>query len=134
MSIKIMSLVWDTSPYEGKALLIHLSLADHANDEGICWPSQATLARKARCTERHVRSITRQMQADGWVEIVVESNGRDSHRYLLTIPAPRKSVPPRKSTTPSPEIHDTITGNPAPKNHQRTTREPPLTALRVGKP
>ncbi len=115
MSIKIMSWVWDNSPYEGKALLIHLALADFANDSGECWPSQNTLAKKSRCSVRHVRDVVHEMEKDGLVEIVSVSTGYDSHRYKLIA---RNSVPPRNSTTPTPEVGDHTSGNPTPKNRQ----------------
>lgn len=76
MSIRIMSIVWASSPYRGEALLLHLALADFANDEGRCWPSQRTLAKKARCSENYVRVAIKRMVADGLVEITERSNGR----------------------------------------------------------
>lgn len=121
MSIKIMSWVWDSSPYEGKALLLHLALADFANDAGECWPSQPTLAQKARCSERHVRDTVSQMVADGLLEITEPSNGATSHRYKLV---PRNSVPPRKSTTGRAEIHDRERGNRPPENRQEPSKNP----------
>jgi len=119
VSIKIMSWVWDQSPYQGKALLLHLALADFANDDGLCWPSQPILAKKARCTERHVRDTVSQMVGDGFLEIVEQSNGINSTRYRLIA---RKSVPPRNSTTGRAEIQDRESGNPSPKNHQEPSR------------
>jgi hypothetical protein len=76
MSIRIMSVVWASSPYRGEALLVHLALADFANDEGVCWPSQRTLAKKARCSENYVRVAIKRMITDGLVEITEQSNGR----------------------------------------------------------
>lgn len=119
MSIKIMSWVWDQSPYDGKALLIHLALADFSNDEGECWPSQPVLARKARCSERHVRDVVSAMVGDGYLEITTPSNGTTSHRYKLVA---RNSVPPRKSTTGRAEVHDRESGNPPPKNRQEPSK------------
>ena len=110
-----MSWVWDNSPYEGKALLIHLAMADFASDEGVLWPSQITLARKSRSTDRYVRDVVKDMVRDELLEIMLESNGRDSHRYKLLA---RNSVPPRNSATVSPELGDTLPGNPPPKNRQ----------------
>lgn len=119
MSIKIMSWVWDNSPYEGSALLLHLALADYSNDYGECWPSQTSLAAKARCSDRYVRTITNKMIADGYLEIVTESNGKSTHRYKLHA---RNSVPPRNSETPSPELRDTLTGTLSPKNRQEPSK------------
>lgn len=121
MSIKIMSWVWDHSPYDGKALLLHLALADFANDAGECWPSQPTLATKARCTERHVRDTVSRMVDDGYLQITDPSNGITSHRYKLI---PRNSVPPRKSKTGREENQDWEGGNPSPKNRQEPSKNP----------
>lgn len=121
LSIKIMSWVWDHSPYEGKALLLHLALADFANDAGECWPSQPTLASKARCTERYVRDTVSQMVQDKMLEIVSVSNGATSHRYKLI---PRNSVPPRNSTTGIPEIQDRESGTALPENRQEPSKNP----------
>jgi hypothetical protein len=70
MSVKWISQVWLSSPYRGERLLLHLALADFASDEGICWPSQTTLARKARCSVNWVRLSIAQMVRDDLIEIV----------------------------------------------------------------
>lgn len=76
MSIKWISRVWEESPYEGRRLLLHLALADFANDEGTCFPSQRTLALKARTTEQWVSTSIRQMVKDGLLEVMTRGNGR----------------------------------------------------------
>jgi hypothetical protein len=53
-----------------------LALADFANDDGVCFPSQRTLARKARCSENYVRVAVKRMIADGFVGIIEGSKGR----------------------------------------------------------
>lgn len=79
-----MTAVWELSPYRGERLLIHLALADYANDEGVCWPGQKTLARKARCSQNFVGLALKQMVKDGWLEQKVASNGRGNQaRYRL---------------------------------------------------
>ncbi len=75
MSIKIMSWVLDHSPYEGKARLIHVVLADHANDDGMCWPSQVKIAARAGCSVEHVRVTVKQMIEDDYIEITSVSKG-----------------------------------------------------------
>jgi len=115
MSIKIMSWVWENSPYEGKALLIHLALADFCNDAGECWPSQATLSRKARCSERHIRDIIRLMETEKYLEFTRVSTGYGSHRYKLIA---RNSVPPRNPTTVTPEVDDQDPGTARRRNHK----------------
>lgn len=54
MSVRVMTAVWDT-PLPPMEKLVLLALADCANDEGHCWPSAPTLARKSGQGERTVR-------------------------------------------------------------------------------
>jgi hypothetical protein len=121
-----MSWVLDHSPYEGKARLIHVVLADHANDEGICWPSQTTIARRAGCSVEHVRVTVKAMTEDGFIKIVEQSTREgDTHRYKLMVP---KSLGVPKSTGEGPQVDGSTSPNPSPsnrkeppKNHHRTS-------------
>lgn len=79
MSIKRMAEVWENSPEKGGALLVLLALADYANDEGVCWPSMATLAHKARMDERNVRRIVGKLTKSGELELV-ERGGLEKGR------------------------------------------------------
>jgi hypothetical protein len=54
MSVRVMSAVWELDLPPSEKLVL-LALADCANDEGICWPSATTLARKSGQGERTVR-------------------------------------------------------------------------------
>jgi hypothetical protein len=87
MSVRWISHVWRSSPYKGDKLLIHMALADFANDEGFCFPSQRTLAKKARTSEGYVRAVIKQMVKEGHVEIVTAGRGRgNTFEYrLLTL-------------------------------------------------
>lgn len=73
MSIKVMSRVWDHSEQEGGDLLLLLALADWADDDGYCWPKQAQLAAKARCSVRAVRDQLVRLTDAGEIE---RSDGR----------------------------------------------------------
>lgn len=86
MSIRLMTWVWANSPYSGERLLLHLALADFANDDGVCFPSHGTLAKKARCSTSWVSKSIRQMVADGLIEIVEpagEGRGKVGRYRLL---------------------------------------------------
>lgn len=59
MSIRIMTIVWQLDLSSSDKIVL-LALADNASDEGICWPSIATISKKCSVTERTVqRSIGR---------------------------------------------------------------------------
>lgn len=93
MSIRWMSAVWQRSPYKGERLLLHLALADFANDEGTCFPSVRTLALKARCSEQWARKGIQGMIDDGLLEIVERGLGRGNvNRYRLLSRNPNTST------------------------------------------
>ncbi len=86
MSIALMTRAWEHAPYSGSELLVLLALCDFANDEGECFPSQATLAAKTRMSERQVRRIIKQFEIDGAVRKEVEQDGkRRRNRYWISI-------------------------------------------------
>lgn len=125
MSIKVMTWVWDNSPYKDDALLIHLALADWANDDGICWPNQQSIAQKARCSVEHVRRVTRRMESDGYVVIVSPSKGPgSSHRYQLKRPTnggvSDQEIPHIEEAIP--HIHEPNTPHPVGDNRQEPSR------------
>ncbi len=69
MSVKIIDWVWSNSRETGTHLLMLLAIADHANDDGICWPSIARLAQRARVKERQAQYIIKQLEESGAIEI-----------------------------------------------------------------
>ena len=73
MSIKWSGMVWHNSQQTGSGLLVLLAIADHANDDGICWPSVARLARMARVSERQCQRLISQLVNAG--ELAVERGG-----------------------------------------------------------
>ena len=75
MSVKLMSLVFDYYPNGGGEMLLALSLADFADDDGgRIFPSVPTLARKTRQSERNVQYQLRKMTQSGFI-LLVEKNG-----------------------------------------------------------
>lgn len=65
--------------------LILLALADNANDDGTCYPSQSTLALKTGYKERHLRDRLRELAEAGWMHMT-PGNGRGrATAYVLDI-------------------------------------------------
>lgn len=85
MSIRWITEIWDKSPYHGTKLLIHLGMADHANEEGWFFISQGTLSNKARCSVEYLRRTIREMQTDNvlLIEKKGHSKGRATEYRLL---------------------------------------------------
>src|SRR5690606_38637883 len=68
MCPKLTRQVWKlTLPPIEKFVL--LSLADHANDEGACWPSQSTLADATGYSERRVKMAIQWLCDNGHISI-----------------------------------------------------------------
>src|SRR5260370_40677127 len=62
MSIRLMSQDWEDTRIGSQAeLLVLLALADHARDDGLCWPSMRSIAGKARIEKRSAQRIIRRL-------------------------------------------------------------------------
>lgn len=64
MSIRLMSVVWELDLPDSEKLAL-LALADSANDDGLCWPSMATLARKCSKSDRTVQKAIQSLIEKG---------------------------------------------------------------------
>ncbi len=70
MSIAWMNEVWANSQHKGGTLLLHLALADNANDAtNECWPGVKYLAAKTRMSEQGVRNALKVLEEAGDLEI-----------------------------------------------------------------
>ncbi len=90
MSIKLMSAVWDDKRTTGAARLVLLSLADQANDEGVCWPSIATIARRANVHRDSVHRAIIELEEMGFLTRTprkIGANVNQTNLYVIKIPA-----------------------------------------------
>lgn len=80
-----MTLVWKTGIGPATKRLVLLALADSANDEGVCWPSMETLARKSNCGVSSARRACQELEADGVLQR--DARGKDGRQQsnLYTI-------------------------------------------------
>lgn len=62
-------------------------LADFSSDEGICWPSIATIARQIGAGSSTVRTSIRKLEADGWLTSTTRRKGtrNTSGMYQLNL-------------------------------------------------
>lgn len=63
MSVKVSQSVWAHSRAKGAELLLLLAIADVADDEGVAYPSLATLANKIRMGERNTHYLVKKLCA-----------------------------------------------------------------------
>lgn len=84
-----MTRVWDGTAFKGDELLVLLCLADHASDDGYCWPSFQRLADRVRCSRRHAIRCVERLKAEGWLTVEGSRkcpNGQFVNVYQLHIP------------------------------------------------
>lgn len=89
MSVKWTSRIWamDDPRLRLGTLLVLLTLADHADDEGVCWPSMDRIAMNARLTTRQARRVVGSLIEWGYVSTTTRSGGRGrASSYMLHIP------------------------------------------------
>jgi hypothetical protein len=131
VSVRVTTWVWENSPASGTELLILLALADQSDDDGLCWPSIAYIARKTRLHEDTVNRNLRSLIDRGEVsreerpgrsnllriirtplqETGGSSSGGFSSGGSSAPPTPPQAAPPPPRSGP-------------PQNHQEPPREP----------
>ncbi len=82
MSIAFMIAVWQLKipPHEK---LVLLALADHARDNGLCWPSVDHLAEKCSLSDRQIQRTIRKLQEKGF--LLIEPRRGRSNNYQLGV-------------------------------------------------
>lgn len=83
MSIKLMSEIWDNEDpgLSGSRLNILLCLADHANDDGVCWPSIPRIAKRVRIDRNNVMDHIKALTKSGY--LAVEHRNGTSNVYKV---------------------------------------------------
>jgi hypothetical protein len=131
MSIKLMTQVWESDIGPATKRLVLLALADSANDEGVCWPSVATIARKAGASKRRTEEVLAELAS---AEVVTKrARWNDSNVYTLNLADLGKDsaeATPRESRAPREEVGDPPAKSAGPPreevgpNRKRTQIEP----------
>jgi DNA-binding transcriptional MocR family regulator len=133
-----MNYVWDGEISPASKRLAMLALADQANDQGVTWPSVATIARRIGCSRSTAESALKALEADGLIKRDRRFN--DSTVYTINIAAlkasttpPENRGTPEKQAPPPPKTGGTPPENPGP-NHQRTLKKNPPPAAPASEP
>lgn len=104
-----MTQVWDSTQFRGVDLLVLLCLADHANDEGICWPSFERVAHRARCSYRHVFRVMKHLEQEGWIAREGKRRTKKGQWVNVLRILPHDTASPQKNE--SAERHDIFDGS-----------------------
>jgi hypothetical protein len=89
-----MTRVWESSKHKGTDLLVLLAIADHVGDEnGLAWPSVATLARKSRMSHKNTQRVVRALIESGELVLVRQGDGRKSSVYRVTVEGGQVGTP-----------------------------------------
>jgi hypothetical protein len=102
MSIKLMAALWDHHELKPGTVVPHgdewkvmdkklrlmkfvlLSLADNANDEGMCWPKVQTTANRCNLSQRYTRGLIGTLERAGWLTRKPTFIKRDDGTYEQT--------------------------------------------------
>lgn len=120
MSVRVMSLVWQIDLADSEKIVL-LALADSANDEGVCWPSMATLARKCSKSDRTVQASIKKL-VDGGHLSRHENPGKGCNYTVHPRSgfAPEETAPPKPAQQPPTPVRGTpeAASDKPSKNHQ----------------
>jgi hypothetical protein len=97
MSVQAITWALDQPVLSVTEKVILLVLANYANEYGISWPSQKTLAENAACDERTVRRTLVRLEARGVIRRIARRRGngsRQSDMILMSAFTGRKPAPP----------------------------------------
>jgi DNA-binding transcriptional ArsR family regulator len=112
VSVKLMSAIFDSKTLAPTARLIMLALADHADDDGRCYPAMSRLCERTGLTDRAIQKNMKALVDDGFVTIHPNAGRAGSNLYIVTATPERRSPPndvhPRTTfTTPPNDVRQT---------------------------
>jgi len=122
MSLRALTWAWEQELTNPSEKLVLLAIADHANDDGMCWPSMSHVAERCLLSTRQIQRITEQLVDYGLVsrERRKRPDGTlGTYTYTLNIHRTPMSGP---TGHPRPVVHRTPVS--AHNRHNRTVIEP----------
>ena len=69
MSVKAIAWAWEQEALSGSQKLLLVALADHANDDGECWPGNRSLARKCGVHLATIKRTKQQLVEGGYIRV-----------------------------------------------------------------
>lgn len=145
MSIQAVAWVLGLDIPDPHQKLILISLANHANAEGFCWPTMKTIGKEASCDRRTVMRRLPNLIAAGLVRVIEATEGKQklAHTYQLLLPGcdhqsqpPSRQKPARASKTLRPRVTRGCDSAVTTDNHHSTitSSKPPSNSAQRGRP
>jgi hypothetical protein len=122
MSLRALTWAWEQELTNPSEKLVLLAIADHANDDGMCWPSMSHVAERCLLSTRQIQRITEQLVDYGLVtrERRKRPDGTlGTYTYTLNI---HRTPMSGRTGHPRPVVHRTPVS--AQNRHNRTVIEP----------
>lgn len=92
----MLTYVLEHSAQRGNELLTLIVLADHADENGVCWPSIERLAKLIRADARTARRCVRRLEKTGELKVAVGEGRGNSNRYQIQMQKTLELFPEEK--------------------------------------
>lgn len=122
MSIRIMSAIFESTRLAPTERLIMLALADHADDDGRCYPSIARLCQRTGLKERAIQGNIKKLAEQGYLTLIAGGGRGNANLFIIhTNPASAAG-----NAGDKPRTRNTVSDD---KTPHLTTETPHLTTL-----
>jgi hypothetical protein len=116
MSVKVMNWAWEQETPNATSKLVLIAIADHANDDGVCWPSMKSIAVKSGISTRQVSNHIGTLERLGYLTRIERRMHQGQYRgYTYQVNFQRKQASSGNVESPPAEAH--FRSEP-PENHQ----------------
>lgn len=119
MSVKMIGWAWDVRVDNPTRKLVLVALADHANGDGVCWPSMQKIAALAECSVKSVQRHIDALEEMGVLTRTRRARNREGKYggYEYTLAGPGAAVGPASGQeTGGPSPQDTESAGPPDEN------------------
>lgn len=123
--MSIQAVAWALKQRLGSPTLkvVLIAVANYADEDGVCWPSQERLAQDTDLTERSVRDVLKKLEAMGFIQRTPRHvNGNQRETDIIRLVSHRKNFP----VAPPPENDDTATGSSRHSPPERPSGKPSI--------
>jgi len=124
MSTVIMSQCWPLQGMTPVQKSVLISLADQANDDGVCWPAVATIASRTCVSERSVQAALRWLEENGFISAHRRAGRSTWYTVTPANAAPRSSCTPANAAPPPPQMPHPTPADAAPITVKEPSGEP----------